>query len=159
MGVEIERKFLLKPGATLPESDEVLNIRQSYLAEEHDATIRLRVVNMEEAFITIKQASKSSLGVRKEYEYAVPVEDAIEMMNMAPYPMVVKQRHIIIIGENKWEVDFFMDDNEGLMLAEVELPSLDVSLTLPEWIGQEVTDDPRYLNASLAKNPYNTWNK
>ncbi|OFO56040.1 hypothetical protein HMPREF3027_02230 [Porphyromonas sp. HMSC077F02] len=161
MGVEIERKFLLKPGASLPESDEVLNIQQSYVAKgegREGTSVRVRLVNMEEAFLTIKQASRENLAVRSEFEYPIPVEDALEIMALSPFTKVVKQRHIIMIGENKWEVDFFLEDNEGLIVAELELPSVDTEVELPEWIGEEVTNDKRYLNNYLAVHPYSTWN-
>lgn len=160
MGVEIERKFLLKPGASLPESDEVLNIQQSYVAKgdgEEGTLVRVRLVNMEEAFLTIKQASKENLAVRSEFEYSIPVEDALEIMELSPFTKVVKQRHIIVIGEAKWEVDFFLEGNEGLIVAELELPSVDTEVELPEWIGEEVTNDKRYLNNYLAVHPYSTW--
>lgn len=157
MGVEIERKFLIKLGASLPETDQILNIRQAYLANDNGSAVRVRITNMEEAYLTIKQASQENLGVRKEFEYAIPIEDALEMMQMSAYTEIVKQRHVIMVGEEKWEVDFFMEENEGLIIAEIELPSLDTPLVLPEWVGEEVTDDPRYLNNYLARTPYSMW--
>lgn len=158
MSIEIERKFLLRPGASLPESDEVLNMQQAYVATGEDTSVRVRLVNMEEAFLTIKQASKESLAVRSEFEYPIPVEDALEIMELSPYFKVVKQRHIIKMGDLKWEVDFFLEENEGLIVAELELPSVDAEVELPEWIGEEVTNDKRYLNHYLALHPYSTWN-
>ncbi len=120
--------------------------------------MRVRLVNMEEAFLTIKQASRENLAVRSEFEYPIPVEDALEIMALSPFTKVVKQRHIIVIGENKWEVDFFLEENEGLIVAELELPSVDAEVELPEWVGEEVTNDKRYLNNYLAVHPYSTWN-
>lgn len=159
MALEIERKFLLKPGAQLPESDMVLNIQQAYIANDSGLSVRIRLINLEEAYLTIKKAKSETLGVRSEFEYEIPVEDAIEMMQLNHYVKVVKQRHIVMDGGRKWEVDFFLEDNEGLIIAELELPSLEETIVIPDWIGKEVTDDPRYLNNHLAVHPYNTWNE
>lgn len=159
MGVEIERKFLLKPEAQLPDSDVVLNIHQAYISNSDGVAVRARVTNMEEAYLTIKQASPDNIAVRSEFEYPIPVEDALEIMALSHYHTVVKQRHIIEVGEQKWEVDFFLEENEGLIIAEIELPSLESPLVLPEWVGEEVSQDPRYLNNYLASHPYSTWDK
>lgn len=158
MAIEIERKFLLKPGAPLPDSDAVLNIQQAYLASDRGMSIRVRIVNQEEAHLTIKQAAETNLSVRQEFEYAVPIDDAIEMMQLSHYTPIVKQRHIINVGDNKWEVDFFLNDNEGLIIAELELPEEGQLVDLPDWIGDEVTDNPKYLNNYLAQFPFTTWN-
>lgn len=158
MGLEIERKFLLKTGAPLPDSDMVLNIQQAYIANDNGVSVRIRLVNMEEAYLTIKKAITDDLGIRSEFEYQIPVEDAIEMMQLSHYIKIVKQRHIIMDGGRKWEVDFFLEENEGLIIAELELPSLEERVVIPDWIGAEVTSDPRYLNNHLAKHPYSTWN-
>lgn len=158
MGVEIERKFLLKQGAKLPDSDMVLNIQQSYVANDEGVVVRVRLTNMEEAFLTIKQASKEDLGVRAEFEYPIPVDDAIGLMSLGHYPKIVKQRHIIVEDGRRWEVDFFLEQNEGLIIVELEIPSRDEVVVLPEWIGEEVTNDPRYLNNYLAMHPYTEWN-
>lgn len=159
MGLEIERKFLLKPGAQLPESDLVLNIQQAYIASDEGLAVRVRLINMEEAYITIKKAITEELNIRSEFEYPIPVNEAIEMMQLSHYNKIVKQRHIVMDGERKWEVDFFLEDNEGLIIAELELPSLEETVVIPDWIGEEVTSDPKYLNNYLAKYPYSTWNK
>ncbi|MBR8759654.1 CYTH domain-containing protein [Porphyromonas levii] len=159
MALEIERKFLLKPGAQLPESDVVLNIQQAYIANDEGLTVRIRLINMEEAYLTIKKALTEELGIRSEFEYPIPVEDAIEMMQLNHYSKIVKQRHIITDGARRWEVDFFLEENEGLIIAELELPSLEETVIIPEWIGEEVTNDPHYLNYYLAQHPYSTWNK
>ncbi|MDD7437310.1 MAG: CYTH domain-containing protein [Bacteroidales bacterium] len=158
MAVEIERKFLLKPGAQLPESDLVLNIQQAYIANDKGVAVRGRLINMEEAYLTIKKAITSEFNIRSEFEYQIPVEDALEMMELSHYIKIVKQRHIIKDGDRKWEVDFFLEENEGLIIAELELPSIDERIVIPDWIGDEVTNDPRYLNNYLANHPYNTWN-
>lgn len=102
MALEIERKFLLKPGAQLPESDVVLNIQQAYIANDEGLTVRIRLINMEEAYLTIKKARTEELGIRSEFEYPIPVEDAIEMMQLNHYSKIVKQRHIITDGARRW---------------------------------------------------------
>lgn len=159
MALEIERKFLLKPGTQLPDSDEVLNIQQAYISNCEGVAVRVRLTNMEEAYLTIKSASAENLAIRSEFEYAIPVEDALEIMELSHYHKVVKQRHIIKQDELRWEVDFFLEANEGLIIAEIELPSIDTALELPDWIGEEVTNDGRYLNNYLATHPYSTWNE
>ena len=154
MALEIERKFLLRPGMTLPSSDHVENIRQCYLVSDDALVVRVRIIDEERAILGIKIAHEETLSVRTEYEYEIPIEEALEMMSVASTTPIVKQRHVIEMGERKWEVDFFEEENEGLIVAEVELPSLETSLPLPEWIGREVTDDKRYTNGSLARHPY-----
>ena len=159
MGVEIERRFLLKEGATLPDSDSVLHIRQSYLFNEQGLAARIRIVGDHKAYLTIKRITPGgNIAVRDEFEYEIPVEDAVSMMAFSPLGTVKKQRHILRLGTVTWEVDFFEDENEGLIMAEVELPSYDTPVDLPEWIGREVSDDPRYLSSNLAINPYTSWN-
>lgn len=158
MGVEIERRFLLKEGIPLPDSDSIRHMRQGYLLNSVGLSIRVRVVDEEQAFMTIKHASPEQLEVRDEYEYEIPVEDALELLALSSYHIIRKQRHIINFGGLTWEVDFFEEENEGLMLAEVELPTLNTPVSLPQWIGKEISDDPKYMNNNLAQKPYTTWN-
>lgn len=157
MGIEIERKFLLKEGIDLPDSDRVLHIMQGYLASNNKMSVRIRIIDDSEAWLTIKQNKDGNFTTRSEFEYSIPVEDAVEMLQTSPYLTVVKQRHIFNIGDLKWEVDFFEEDNEGLITVEVELPSLKTPIPLPTWIGKEVSDDIRYLNSHLALHPYSEW--
>lgn len=158
MGIEIERRFLLKEGVPLPDSDSILHLRQGYLLNSPGLSIRVRMVDEEQAFITIKHTTSEQLTVRNEYEYEIPVSDAPELLALSPLHIIRKQRHIIHLDGVKWEVDFFEEENEGLMLAEVELPSLDTPLNIPEWIGKEISDDPKYMNNNLAQHPYTLWN-
>ncbi len=158
MGIEIERRFLLKEGVPLPDSDSIHHFRQGYLLNSKGLSIRVRVVDQDQAFITIKHASSDQPAVRDEYEYSIPVEDALELLALSPYHIIRKQRHNIHLDGMLWEVDFFEEENEGLILAEVELPSLDTPVNLPEWIGREISNDPKYLNNNLAQHPYTTWN-
>lgn len=160
MGVEIERRFLLREGATLPDSDRVLHMRQAYLVNSEGLSVRIRVINDTKAFLTIKRITPGgNIAVRDEFEYEIPVDDALQMMRFSALGAVKKQRHVFKIGEVTWEVDFFEDENEGLIMAEVELPSFDTPVDLPEWIGREVSDDPAYLSSNLAIHPYTSWAK
>ena len=158
MGVEIERRFLLREGATLPDSDRVLHMRQAYLVNSEGLSVRVRVINDTEAFLTIKRITPGgNIAVRDEFEYAIPVEDAVQMMDFSTLGSVKKQRHVLRAGDVTWEIDFFEEANEGLIMAEVELPSYDTPVDLPEWVGREVSDDPAYLSSNLAVRPYTTW--
>lgn len=157
MAVEIERKFLLKPGVALPDSDQVLRIRQLYLNQDPDLSVRVRLIDESQAYLTIKKVTGKQLSVRAEFEYEIPVEDALEMQQTIVGVPIVKSRHIIFEDGKQWEVDFFEEENEGLILVEVELESLDAPLTLPAWVGKEVSNDPRYLNNQLAVHPYKLW--
>lgn len=159
MALEIERKFKINPGVPIPESDEVQSIRQGYLLSNDKISVRVRIINDEEAFITIKKTSDVRLSVRHEYEYPLPIEDAMELMQLCQYTPVVKQRFIVMEGDVKWEVDIFQEENEGLIIAEVELPNIYENLPLPKWVGNEVTEDHRYLNNYLAKHPYRSWSE
>ena len=157
MGLEIERKFLLKDGIDLPDSDRVLHITQGYLASNKEMSVRIRIIDDNEAYLTIKQNVHDTLTMRAEYEYLIPVQDALEMLQSSPFLPIVKQRHIVHVDDVKWELDFFEDHNEGLITAEVELPSLETPVVLPEWIGKEVSNDIRYLNSQMAIHPYSEW--
>lgn len=157
MGLEIERRFLLKEGVPLPESEKVLHLRQGYLVSKDGLSVRIRTIGAEKAFLTIKQTSKEDIAIRNEYEYEIPFLDALELMNLSTTTHIHKQRHLINYGGVTWEVDFFEEENEGLILAEVELPSIDTPLELPEWIGKEVSEDSRYLSSSLANTPFLYW--
>ena len=121
------------------------------------ASVRVRLEG-EQAFINIKSAT---LGVtRDEYEYAIPTEDAREMLqNLCDKPLISKIRHDVMVGHKKWEIDEFQLENEGLIVAEIELSSLDEAYDLPLWLGQEVSDDKRYYNVCLVKSPYSSWDK
>ena len=154
MPLEIERKFLVtndswKRGATAE------RIRQGYLCSFADRTVRLRIAD-DRAFLTIKGELRGMS--RPEYEYAIPLQDATEMLDrLCPRPLIEKTRHHVIVGGQTWVIDVFDGDNAGLTLAEAELQGETQDLALPDWAGEEVTGDPRYLNVNLAKHPYRLW--
>lgn len=153
MGVEIERKFLVK-------DDRWRNLapgelyRQGYIPTV-ESTVRIRVVN-DRGFITIKGMSQGIS--RAEFEYEIPVSDAAQMLDtLCKSPLIEKYRHKIELNGLVWEVDEFLGENRGLIIAEVELRNADQAIDLPDWIGEDVSHDPRYYNSNLTKHPFTTW--
>lgn len=155
MANEIERKFLVKRESWTPPAEGGVNYRQGYLSVEPARTVRVRIAG-DNAFITVKGITS---GIeRMEFEYPIPVRDAGTMLDvLCVRPLVEKVRYRVPFAERVWEVDDFLGDNEGLLLAEVELPDRGAAVTLPAWIGKEVSGDPRYFNSNLAANPYSRW--
>lgn len=154
MGIEIERKYLVKNNLWQREIAKSTEIIQAYLSQVPERTVRVRIKN-NDAFLTIKGITRDSM--RKEYEYNIPRAEAEELLQMCiPYP-IKKIRHEVIRGKHTWEIDVFSAHNQDLILAEIELDSVDEEYELPEWIGQEVTSDPRYYNSNLSKHPYSEW--
>lgn len=150
MPVEIERKFLITDNSWRQSVHESLEIRQGYLCKDIERTVRVRTWGTE-GKITVK--GKSRNGVRAEYEYTIPFADAVEMLEtLCLSGVVFKTRYFIAIDNYTWEIDEFLDHNHGLILAEVELPSIDASIQLPSWVGEEVTNDHRFQNSHLAGN-------
>lgn len=153
MGVEIERKFLVRD--VWPKENGTLYI-QGYLSRQKERTVRVRVVG-EKGYLTIKGESQGT-ATRLEYEYIIPVDEAKEMLELlCEKPIISKYRYKVLYKNTLWEIDQFLGENEGLIVAEVELESEDQQIILPFWIDREVTGDPRYYNASLIKNPYQKW--
>jgi adenylate cyclase len=156
VGVEIERKFLVSDPAVVA-GIAGIRICQGYLSLDPERTVRVRLAGTR-AFITIKGLSSASGTTRAEYEYEIPVNEAEELLEaMILGPVIEKTRYRRTVGRLVWEVDVFVGENEGLVIAEVELPSEGAALILPDWIGEEVTGDPRYYNASLVMHPYSEW--
>ncbi len=154
MGIEIERKFLVTGDAWRHSAEGTL-YRQGYLSLEKERVVRIRVIN-HQGYLTIKSTSKGAS--RAEFEYSIPHKDAEYMLeHLCKKPLIEKKRYLIKNGGLTWEVDEFLNDNEGLILAEVELHSEDQAIELPSWIGKEVTGDPKYYNSNLIKRPYKDW--
>lgn len=149
MATETERKFLIK-GDFMEKVIRKIEITQSYLSVDPEKTIRIRTSD-NEAYLTIKSPAKKNSFSRGEWEFRIPFEDAVDLMKLCLPGKVVKTRHIIPSGDHKIEVDVFHDKNEGLIIAEVELKSEDEEFIKPEWLGAEVTGDPRYFNSNLIK--------
>ncbi len=163
MGIEIERKFLVKDiFVHFEHTDSIyyseINIRQGYF---NKGRIRIRIISSgiyeedERAFLTIK--SKREHISRYEFEYEIPLNDAYSMMDLFCKNIISKTRYSFKDNDKRWEVDFFNDDNDGLVLAEVELESEEEKVVLPKWVGKEVSGDKRYYNKYLSKNPYSKW--
>lgn len=153
MGIEIERKFLVT-GDAWRQASKVRSIRQGYLAVGTTNTIRIRIADAE-AWLGIK--GKAVGGARPEFEYPVPLAEAEQLLTLTPYQVIEKTRYVLPHDGLVWEVDEFHGANQGLIVAEVELETVDQAITLPDWVGKEVTDDPRYRNALLCQHPYTEW--
>jgi len=154
MAVEIERKFLIRDESFKLFSTGVL-YRQGYLNRDKHRTVRVRVAG-ELAFITIKGLTNGM--ERLEFEYPIAVTDANEMLEtMCLTPLIEKMRYNIMTDGHLWEVDEFIGDNEGLIIAEVELKSTDEEVIIPNWVGEEVTGDLKYYNSNLVINPFKNW--
>mgnify|MGYP002347677134 FL=1 len=153
MGLEIERKFLVDAEKWQPENEGTLMV-QAYLGLAPNPTIRVRIKG-DNAFLTIKGFSNSIS--RPEFEYEIPVEDAKQLMKMALSNPVEKIRHKIFHKNSLWEVDVFKGENEGLILAEIELNSEDETFEKPDWISDEVSSDVHYYNSYLSEYPFKEW--
>lgn len=154
VGREIERKFLVRDRSIL-EGLAWTEYRQGYLTTDRERTVRVRRAG-DRAFLTIKGLSIGPS--RPEFEYELPVADAEELLDgIALQPTVTKRRHVLESNGLRWEIDVFEGVNAGLVVAEVELPTADYPLERPAWVGEEVTDDPRYANANLVSHPYRDW--
>jgi CYTH domain-containing protein len=154
VALEIERKFLVIPNLWKPESNGVL-YRQGYLSVAPERSVRVRVAG-DQARLTVKGASER-LG-RLEFEYPIPLDDATTLLErVCLQPLIEKTRYRQRFGRHTWEIDVFQGDNAGLIIAEIELADEAEDFERPLWIGKEVSDDPRYFNASLAVRPFRGW--
>jgi len=151
---EIERKFLIKGEAWRALAEGTM-YRQGYLNSAKERTVRVRTVG-DKAFLTIKGITVGA--TRAEYEYEIPFADCNALLDdLAEKPLIEKKRYKIRQGEFTWEIDEFFGDNQGLIVAEIELTSEDQQFGKPDWIGEEVTGDPRYFNSNLIKHPFTRW--
>jgi adenylate cyclase len=149
MPLEIERKFLVRGDAW--RQSEPVYICQGYLNRDSRRTVRVRVAGAA-AWITVK--GPSSGPTRAEFEYAIPVDEGKQLLGLCEPPLLEKYRHLVQYGSFTWEVDEFLGDNLGLVVAEIELGSADQTFTRPEWVGAEVTADSRYFNSNLSLHPF-----
>lgn len=154
MAIEIERKFLVlgRPW----HSEAGVHFSQGYLCRDPARTVRVRRAG-ERAFLTIKGSSRGAS--RAEFEYEIPLADAEQLLGLCEGPLVEKVRHEILHAGLTWEVDEFLGDNAGLVLAEIELESEDQPFERPVWLGREVTSDARYFNSQLSARPYRSWSE
>jgi CYTH domain-containing protein len=154
MAHEIERKFLVI-GEGWRQPGEGRRYRQGYLSTAADRAVRVRTVG-DQGFLTIKGRTQGA--TRAEYEYPIPVDEAEAMLdNLCLRPLIEKVRYAIPYQGRVWEVDEFFGDNAGLVVAEVELENETQAIVKPDWVGAEVTDDPRYYNANLVHKPFSQW--
>lgn len=155
MAIEIERKFLVRTDRWHPDPAQGSRYRQGYLSIGPDLVVRVRTVEGQ-GYLTVKGGTTGIS--RLEFEYPIPGADAETMLDrLCPAPLIDKTRYRVPFEGLTWEVDVFEGENAGLVLAEVELPAADTPVTPPPWVGEEVSEDPRYYNAYLARHPFKQW--
>jgi len=154
--MEIERKFLVRDDSFVDCASKKRRIVQGYLCADAERSVRVRIRG-DEGFLTIKSATEGRGWSRYEFEQAIALKDAEELMALCMPGLIDKVRHYVEFAGHTWEVDVFHGENEGLVVAEIELESEDEQFELPAWIGAEVSGDPRYYNSMLAKQPYSKW--
>ena len=155
MGVEIERKFLVADDSWREAAPAGVQYRQGYLSTNPGGSVRVRVSG-DRAWLNIKSATVGL--TRREYEYEIPAADAHAILEeLCVKPLIEKTRFVVEHDGRTWEIDVFEGDNEGLVVAEVELESEDEAVTLPAWAGEEVSHDVRYYNQRLVEHPYSRW--
>lgn len=155
MGQEIERKYLIT-GEFKSKAIKSLQIKQGYLSSIPERTVRVRIQD-NQGFLTIKGSNKKNSISRFEWEKEITKEEANELIQLCEVGIIDKKRYIVPFGDKIIEVDEFYGENEGLILAEIELDDENENIEKPNWLGKEVTDDPRYYNSMLMKNPYKNW--
>ncbi len=157
MAQEIERKFLVV-GDDWKKGAVGKRYRQGYLNSVKERTVRIRTID-DKAFLAVKGITVDC--TRLEFEYPIPLEDCNKMLDdLAERPIIEKTRYKIDAGNGlTWEIDEFYGANEGLVVAEIEVPNLDTKFDRPSWLGKEVSDDPRYFNSNLLAHPYSSWEK
>ena len=153
MGMEIERKFLVDQKIWQP-GEQGISVRQGYLAGEGPLLVRIRQQDRK-AFLTLK--GRATGISRLEFEYEIPMVDAVGLLRLCQQPLVEKVRYVEEFEGHTWEIDRFFGSNEGLMIAEIELTSEDESFARPAWLGREVSGDSRYYNSNLIQHPYSEW--
>ena len=152
MAIEIERKFLIIGDAW--RSTPAVYFCQGYLNRTKERTVRVRVAG-EQAYLTIKGLTSGAS--RVEFEYEIPLADGQQLLTLCDGPVIEKYRRKIPYAGMLWEVDEFLGENQGLVVAEIELESEAQVFTKPDWVGEEVTQDARYYNSNLSINPFSNW--
>jgi len=157
MNLEIERKFLVLDDRFKKEAVRSVRIRQGYIAHDSGRTVRVRIAG-DKGYLTIKGPSLDGIS-RQEWEREIPLQDAEDLFPLCKPGAIDKTRYIIPVPDTgrKWEVDEFYGNNEGLVMAEIELGAPEEPFDKPGWLGEEVTGDRRYYNAQLCLNPYKNW--
>lgn len=152
---EIERKFLVVHDSWRAVAGRGRRLRQAYIATTDRAVVRVRVMEGGEAFLTIKSAEPGLS--RSEFEYGLPVADAQALIELRQGPVLEKTRFEVAHAGQRWEIDVYSGDNDGLVVAEIELERESTAVVLPSWVGREVTGEARYYAAELARNPFWAW--
>ncbi len=155
MAQEIEKKFLVK-GDFKPFVQKETRITQGYLSSVPERTVRVRIKG-DKGFITIKGIGSASGASRYEWEKEIPVNEVEELLKICEPGVIDKTRYLVNVGRHTYEVDEFYGENEGLVIAEIELESEDELFEKPSWLGDEVTGDVKYYNSMLMKKPFSTW--
>ncbi|MEM1177988.1 MAG: CYTH domain-containing protein [Acidobacteriota bacterium] len=157
MAIEIERKFLVQGAGWRQQAHKSTRLRQGYLSTDPMRNVRVRIKG-DKAMLTIKAKTAEDSSVKRlEFEYEVPMDDALEMIELCVDSPIDKTRHEVTFGGRLWEIDEFYGHNDGLIVAEIELESVDADFERPDWLGQEVSEDDRYLNSNLVAQPFSTW--
>lgn len=163
MSIEIERKFLVTGDGWRAAAHRVIPMAQGYINDQaamdsgaQKASVRVRIQD-QEAFLNLK--SRELGHTRQEFEYPLPLDDARALLTLCVGGLIDKRRHLVQHQGHLWEVDEFLGDNAGLVVAEIELESADEAFAKPDWIGAEVTDDARYYNLALASHPFRHWSQ
>lgn len=156
--VEIERKFLVKSEEFKTQASKKFRIIQGFLNTHPERTVRVRI-RKDQAFLTIKGKSSKNGLTRFEWEKEIPVVEAEALMKLCEPGIIEKTRYLVEIKEHTFEIDEFFGENQGLIVAEIELHSENETFEKPEWLGEEVTGEIRYYNSQLSKNPFINWKK
>jgi len=156
MALEIERKFLVKSAQFKNEASKVINITQGFLSSNKKAVVRIRTQN-DAAFITIKGLSNKSGTTRYEWEKEIDLNEANDLLKLCPIRPILKKRYLVNYKNHIFEIDEFLGDNKGLVIAEIELKKEDEAFEKPQWLGEEVTGIAKYYNVMLNKNPFKKW--
>lgn len=163
MGIEIERKFLVTGDGWRAAAHAVVPMAQGYINDAaalesgaQKASVRVRIQG-DAAYLNLK--SREPGHTRQEFDYPIPVDDARALLALCVGGLVDKRRHLVRHGNHLWEVDEFLGENAGLVVAEIELDDAEEAFERPEWLGEEVTDDVRYYNLALAAHPYGRWSR
>jgi adenylate cyclase len=156
MPQEIERKFLVVSNSYKTQSYRQTHIIQGYLSNSDKSTVRIRICD-DKAFLTIKGKSNSSGTSRYEWEKEIAIAEAEELLLLCNDIVIEKDRYEVTTGDHMYEVDEFLGDNIGLVVAEIELKNESESFFKPDWLGKEVTGDKRFYNVYLSKKPYKNW--
>ena len=154
--IEIERKFLLSSEDYRKEASSIITMTQGYLNSDPERSVRIRLTD-QSGFITVKGKSNESGLSRFEWEKEISKSDAEALLKLCEKTIISKTRYEVAVGNHLFEVDEFLGDNKGLVMAEVELGSEDEKFSKPDWLGEEVTGDLKYYNSNLSNSPFCNW--